>query len=119
MSSISQKKFDDRMKALEKKLDFIISKQSELAITVSSISDEVQILKNESKSRDSKIVFLENQLEEQKSRCDTIEAKLLEMEVKDRKLSIVLRNYSKWKLKTVNYILYMCLYIVCVVQKFK
>ncbi|KAK2723190.1 hypothetical protein QYM36_001756 [Artemia franciscana] len=97
MSSISQKMFDDRMKALEKKLDFIISKQSELAITVSSISDEVQILKNESKSRDSKIVFLENQLEEQKSRCDTIEAKLLEMEVKDRKLNLIIHGLSKEK----------------------
>ncbi|KAK2719368.1 hypothetical protein QYM36_005001 [Artemia franciscana] len=97
MSSISQKMFDDRMKALEKKLDFIISKQSELAITVSSISDEVQILKNESKSRDSKIVFLENQLEEQMSRCDTIEAKLLEMEVKDRKLNLIIHGLSKEK----------------------
>ena len=53
------------MKALEKKLDLIISKPSEFAITLSSISDKVQILKNESKSRDSKIVILENQLEEQ------------------------------------------------------
>ncbi|KAK2713981.1 hypothetical protein QYM36_009761 [Artemia franciscana] len=85
------------MKALEKKLDFIIKKQSELAITLSSISDEVQILKNESKSRDSKIVILENQLEEQKSRCDTIEPKLLEMEVKDRKLNLIIHGLSKEK----------------------
>ncbi|KAK2723022.1 hypothetical protein QYM36_003272 [Artemia franciscana] len=97
MSSIRQKMFDDRMKALEKKLDLIISKQIKFAITLSSISDEVQILKNESKSRDSKIVILENQLEEQKSRCDTIEAKILEMEVKDRKLNLIIHGLSKEK----------------------
>ncbi|KAK2716719.1 hypothetical protein QYM36_007011 [Artemia franciscana] len=89
--------FDDRMKALEKKLDLIISKQSEFAITLSSNSDEVKILKNESKSLDSKIVILENQLEEQKSRCDTVEAKLLEIEVKDRKLNLIIHRLSKEK----------------------
>ena len=89
--------FDDRMKALEKKLDLIISNQSEFVITLSSISDEVKILKNESKSRDSKIVILENQLEEQKSRCETIEMKLLEIEVKDHKLNLIIHGLSKEK----------------------
>ena len=85
------------MKALEKKLYFIISKQSEFAITLSSISDKVQILKNESKSGDSKIVILENKLEERKSRCNTIKAKLLEMEVKDRKINLIIHGLSKEK----------------------
>ncbi|KAK2712061.1 hypothetical protein QYM36_010926 [Artemia franciscana] len=97
MSSVSQKTFDDRMKALERKLDLIICKQNEFAIIISSISNKVQISKNESKSRNSRIVMLKNQLEVQKSRCDTIEAKLLKIEVKDRKLNLMIYGLSKEK----------------------
>lgn len=97
MSSVSQKTFDDGMKALGKKLDLIINQQKEFAVTLSSISDEVQTLKNESKSRDAKIASLESQLEEQKSKFDTIETKLLEIEVKDRKLNLIIFGLPKEK----------------------
>ena len=97
MSSVSQKTFDDAMKALGKKLDLIINQQKEFAVTLSSISDEVQTLKNESKSRDAKIASLESQLEEQKSKFDTIETKLLEIEVKDRKLNLIIFGLPKEK----------------------
>ena len=97
MSSVSQKTFDDGMKALGKKLDLIINQQKEFAVTLSSIWDEVQTLKNESKSCDVKIASLESQLEEQKSKFDTIETKLLEIEVKDRKLNLIIFGLPKEK----------------------
>ena len=90
--AVTQAKFDEGMKRIQALLDKILAEQKSFSVSIISLQDEVRQISAENANLREESKKLRNDLEQEKLRNNDLESKLLDIEVRERKLNLIVHG---------------------------
>ena len=90
--AVTQAKFDEGMKRIQALLDKILAEQKSFSVSIISLQDEVRQISAENANLREESKKLRNDLEQEKLRNNDLESNLMDIEVKERKLNLIVHG---------------------------
>ena len=90
--AITQAKFDEGMKRLQASLDKILAEQKSFSVSIVALQDEVRKISAENANLQDEAKKLRNDLEQEKLWNNDLESRLLEIEVRERRLNLIVHG---------------------------